>query len=178
MNIRVAPGQTAKSISPITGTTAELLITVTIDAVTPTTTRVTVDAAKGQVAKDKATAEKILDQIQMELDQPQEDDGKLSRIYLRNNCNGPIEVALYYMSVAISIESWKTEGWFRLNAGEKKLAVPTAGRYVYFYATSPEQNSGEWAGTYYQDLYGTRYGFFKVNLGEGAVDFTQTFNCD
>jgi hypothetical protein len=176
MNIKAPADQT--KISPITATTAELLITISLEPVTPTTTRVTVDAAKGQVVKDKATADKILDQIEAELSNPLPTKKNLSRIFLRNNCNSPIDVAVHYLDGDGTLGNWRSDGWFRVMPGEKRSVVSTAGRYVYFYAVSPEDQTSEWSGTHYQSLQGGRYGFFKVDLGPGVVDFTQSFNCE
>ena len=175
MNIKVPKGETG--VSPITASTAELLITITIEPITPTTTRVKVDAAKGQVVKDKATADKILDQIQAELSDPDTTSDGLSRIFIKNNCNIPIDVAIHYLDGQSNLGNWRSDGWFRLMPGEKRSAVNTKGRYVYFYAVSPADISSEWSGTFIQQLQGDRYGFFKVDLGIGAVDFTQLFNC-
>ena len=176
MNIKAPAGQT--QILPITATTAELLITITLEPVTPTTTRVTIDAARGQVVKDKATADKILDQIQAELRDPLPAKKNLSRIFLRNNCSSPIDVAIHYLDGNSGLGNWRSDGWFRVMPGEKRSVVSTGGRYVYFYAVSPEDKTSEWSGTHYQSLQGGRYGFFKVDLGTGAVDFTQSFNCE
>ena len=176
MNIKAPEGETG--VSPITAATAELLITITLEPVTPTTTRVTVDAAKGQVVKDKATADKILDQIQAELSDPDIIGDGLSRIFIKNNCDIPIDVAIHYLDGESNLGNWRSDGWFRLMPGEKKSAVSTNGRYVYFYAVSPADLSSEWSGTFLQQLQGDRYGFFKVDLGTGAVDFTQSFNCE
>ena len=176
MNIKAPGGQTA--VSPITATTAELLITITLEPVTPTTTRVIVDAAKGQVVKDKATADKILDQIQAELTDPEAGSDGLSRVYIRNNCDSPIDVAIHYLDGQSGLGNWRSDGWFRLKPGEKRSAASTKGRYVYFYASSPTDISSEWSGTFYHHLQGNRYGFFKVDLGTGVVDFTQSFNCE
>lgn len=175
LNIKAPAGQ--PGASSITATTAELLITITLEPVTPTTTKVKVDAAKGQVVKDKATADKILDQIQAELTAPDTGDDKLSRIYLKNNCDSPIDVAIHYLDGKSGLGNWRSDGWFRLMPGEVRSAASTNGRYVYFYASSPADNSSEWSGTFHQTLHGDRYGFFKVDLGTGVVDFTQSFNC-
>lgn len=178
MNIKApAPGSTAAG-SPITATTAELIITITLEAVTPTTTRVTVDAAKGQIVKDKATAEKILDQLQAELAAPQPGSPDLSRIFIKNNCNNSIDVAIHYLNGSNGAGTWQSDGWFRLAPAENRSAVKTSGRYIYFYAVSSADYGSEWGGDYIQSLQGGRYGFFKVDLGTGAVDFTQSFNCD
>ena len=176
LNIKAPAGQTGAST--ITATTAELLITITLEPVTPTTTKIKVDAARGQVVKDKATADKILDQIQAELTIPDTSHNNLSRIYLKNNCDRPIDVAIHYLDSNSGLGNWRSDGWFRLMPGEKRSAVSTNGRYVYFYAVSPTDISSEWSGTFHQNLHGDRYGFFKVDLGIGVVDFTQSFNCE
>ena len=178
MNIRTFGRRPGGVLSPITATTAELLITISLEPVTPGTTRVTVDAARGQIVKDKATAVKILDQIQLELAADGPRDVDLSRIFVKNNCHGIIDVAVHYLDGVTAEDRWRSAGWFKLMPGEKKSTVATGGRYVYFYAVSPEDASGEWGGDFYQDLDGGRYGFFKVDLGTGTVDFTQSFNCE
>ena len=178
MNIKAPASKSAAVISPISASTAELVITIAFEPVTPTTTRVTVDAAKGQIAKDKATAEKILDQIQAELASDPADTKNLSRIFIKNHCSNSIDVAIHYLNAEDSVGTWQSDGWFRLAPGENRSAVNTPGRYIYFYAISSSTNSSEWSGEYIQSLQGGRYGFFKVDLGAGAVDFTQSFNCD
>ena len=175
LNIKAPAAQSGAS--SITATTAELLITITLEPVTPTTTRVEVDAAKGQVVKDKATADKILDQIQAELTAPDTSHSNLSRIYLKNNCASSIDVAIHYLDGKSGLGNWRSDGWFRLKPGEERSAVSTNGRYVYFYAVSSSDSSSEWSGAFEQNLHGDRYGFFKVDLGPGVVDFTQSFNC-
>lgn len=178
LNIKSPPRQTTGDDSPITATTAELIITITLEPVTPSTTRVTVDAASGQITKDKATADKILDQIQAELDAGQSGSADLSRISIKNNCNSPIDVAIHYLNGGDDAGTWQSDGWFRLAPGENRPAVNTPGRYIYFYAVSSSNNSSEWSGEYIQSLQGGRYGFFKIDLGAGEVDFIQSFNCD
>lgn len=178
MNIKAPTSNSAAAMSPITASTAELIITIDLEPVTPTTTRVTVDAAKGQIAKDKATAEKILDQIQAELASGPTGKKDLSRIFIKNNCGNSIDVAIHYLNAEGDVGTWQSDGWFRLVPGENRSVVNTPGRYIYFYAVSSSTNSSEWGGEHIQSLQGGRYGFFKVDIGAGAVDFTQSFNCN
>lgn len=178
MNIKAPARHTIGTGDPITATTAELIINITFEPVTPTTTRVRVDAAKGQVVKDKATAEKILDQVAAELAASHSGTDHLSQIFIKNNCDIPIDVAIHYLNKGHNAGTWQSDGWFRLAPAEARSAIVTPGRYIYFYAVSTSGNSSEWAGEHIKSLQGGRYGFFKVDLGPGTVDFTQSFNCN
>ncbi len=178
LNIRAPEPGAVQTGDPITATTAELVITIEFEPVTPTTTRVTVDAAKGQITKDKATADKILDQIEVELEKKEAGADKFSQIFIKNTCDFSIDVAIHYLKGDDDARTWQSDGWYRLAAGEQRAAVNTPGRYVYFYAVSSSTNSSEWSGEHIQSLQGGKYGFFKVDLGPGPVDFTQSFNCN
>jgi len=178
MSIRFQPVYSSGGDSFISASTAELDIRIRLQAVTPKTTKVIIDAAKGEVVKDKATAEEIMTQIAAELNSVEADNQVGSRIFVKNNCTQPIEVAVYYLAGNPSSETWKTEGWFALSPGESRHVVDTQAQTVYFHGKTATDDQACWEGGHFHYLRGSRLGFFRVELGASPVDFTQSFGCD
>src|SRR5688500_2156914 len=58
------------------------------------------------------------------------------RVFLRNNCSAPIQVAMYYRALD---DSWVTRGWWSVAPGEtRQTDVATRNQLLYFYAESGE----------------------------------------
>ena len=174
-----------KSITPYTdetfirASTPELEITIKIVPVTDNTTRVTVDAREDHIIKkDKATADAILSEIQKSLAGKDASEDLYSRVYVKNNCEYSIYVAVRYLTAKNEPEHWKTRGWFALAAGQKKHIVDTHNRFIYFYAETRLDNQMRWEGDDYHWFEGQRFGFFKADFGNKSGDITQSFGCD
>ena len=177
MNIHLHAVTSETSKTEITASTAELDITVDMIPITANTTKVTVNAVKDYVIKDKATAAEILSQIQVELDRSPSADGAFPRVFVKNECHRSIDVIVYYLSGENEPQIWQTRGWIRLAAGQKKYVANTHNRYIYFYGEGQPEDDLIWTGDILQWFEGKRYGFFKVDMGTRLVDFTQTFSC-
>ncbi len=178
MDIQLHAVQSGDSETEFSAATAELDIRITMVPISATTTRVTVNAVKDHVIKDRATAAEILSQIKSELDRSQAADDALPRIFIRNDCQHPIDVIVYCFAGKDEPQIWQTRGWFYLDAGQKKYVADGHNRYVYFYGETRQAEKLTWTGDLYQWFEGKRYGFFKVDTGTKLVDFTQRFTCD
>jgi len=162
----------------LSGTTPELDITVKIEPVNPTISRVVVTATKDTVFKDKATANEILSQMAQVLAAPPEPEKKSTSVFVKNTCDRPVKVAVYYLAGPEGAETWGARGWFFVDAGRKKHIADTKNRYVYLYAESGERERLLWAGDHSHNFKGKSYGFFKVDMGRDFTDFTQSLTCD
>ena len=178
MDIQLQGVSTEGSETEMKAATAELDISITMIPVTATTTRVTVNAVKDHVIRDKATADEIMAQIKNELADRQEKVNGLPRIFVQNDCHRPIDVVVYFLPANDEPQTWQTRGWFYLDAGQKKHVADSRNRYVYFYGETRQAQKLFWAGEFYQWFEDRRYGFFKVDTGTSLVDFTQRFSCD
>ena len=178
MDIRLHSVDRGDDETEIAASTEELDITISLTPITTTTTKVTVNAVKDHVIKDKATAVEILSQIQVELDRNPPPYNAFPRVYVKNECNRPIEVIVYYLAGKNEPETWQTRGWFSLAPGQKKYAANTHNRYIYFYGEARFEDKLVWTGDVLQWFEGRRYGFFKVDMGTQLLNFTQSFNCD
>jgi hypothetical protein len=178
MDIQLKGVNTEDAETEMKAATAELDIRITMIPITATTTRVTVNAVKDHVIKDKATADELLSQIKDELAHRQEKDNGLPRIFVQNDCRRPIDVVVYFLPAKDQPQTWQTRGWFYLDTGQKKHVADSRNRYVYFYGETRQAQKLFWAGDFYQWFEGQRYGFFKVDTGTKLVDFTQRFSCD
>ena len=152
--------------------------TITMIPITANTTKVTVNAVKDYVIKDKATAAEILSQIQVELDRSPSPDGAFPKVFVKNECNRSIDVIVYYLAGQNEPEIWRTLGWFSLARGQKKYVANTHNRYIYFYGEARLEDNLTWTGDILQWFEGRRYRFFKVDMGTNLADFTQSFSCD
>jgi hypothetical protein len=162
----------------IAASARELDITIHMVPITAATTKVTVQAVKDHVIKDKATAAEILSQIQIELDGDTSLDEAYPKIFVKNDCRHPIDVIVYYLAGKNEPETWKKSGWLSLSPGQKKYAADTHNRYIYFYGESRFEDKLVWTGDILQWFEGRRYGFFRVDMGKDLANFTQTFSCD
>ena len=177
MNIQLHTVTPGDSENEIEASTAELDITIKMEPITANTTKVTVNAVKDYVIKDKATAAEILSQIQVELDRSPMPDGNFPKVFVENECKHSIDVIVYYLAGKDEPQSWQTRGWFRLTAGQKKYVAHTHNRYIYFYGEAQLEENLAWSGDILQWFEGKRYGFFKVDMGTNLADFTQSFSC-
>lgn len=177
MNIEFKGMDRSESEALLFGETAELEIKVELQPVTPTATRVVVNAAKNHLVKDKATANEVLSQIKLSLERKDPPPKAHTRVFIKNGCEWPIRVAAYFKPGTKGPPAWQTGGWFSLEPGQKRHAIDTQNRFVYFYAESTSGENYSWAGDNYQGFGGRDYGFFEVDTGGRWVDFTQTFNC-
>ena len=158
--------------------TPEMEITIQLQPVTSTATRVTIDTKKWQWAKDKATANEILSQIGLILETGIESQKRLSRVYVKNECDRSIKVAIYYLAGPEGSQAWGARGWFFITSGTRKQIAETDNRYVYLYAESSSGKKFRWTGDEFQIFKGKPYGFFKIDMGQKLIDFTQTLTCD
>ena len=155
-----------------------LEIRIQLEPVTPATTRVTVNATKDHWIKDKATANEILSQIGNSLKTKISAAKHFSSVFIKNECDRPIRVAVYYLAGPEGSETWETRGWFFMKPGNKKQIAETKNRYLYIYAESGNDAKLVWAGDNHRYFKGKRYGFFRVDIGRPFIDFTQTFTCE
>lgn len=178
MNIRLYAVDPGNDKTVMTAKTSELHITIKAMPVTSSTTRVTVDAIKDRVVKDKATATEILSQIRAALDRRQPPGEAFTRVYIKNNCRRTIYVAVHYLAGKNEPQSWQTRGWFTVAAGQKKHIADTHNRYIYFYAETRLADKLYWGGEDFHWFEGNRFGFFKADIGGNPEDITQAFKCD
>ena len=158
--------------------TPEMEITLQLQPVTSTVTRVSIDTKKGQWVKDKATANEILSQIGQILETEIAPQKRFSRVYVKNECDRPIKVAIYYLAGTEGSQAWGARGWFLITPGTRKQIAETDNRYVYLYAESSSGKKFRWTGDEFQIFKGKPYGFFKIDMGQKLIDFTQTLTCD
>jgi len=177
MGIQLQSISTEEIQTEINASTTELDITIVIKPITAKTTKVSVNAVKGYVFKDKATAVQILDQILLVLEDHTAPEAIFSRVFVRNHCHRPIEVIVYYLDGHGEPQTWQTRGWFSLDPGQKKHVADTHNRYIYFYGETPFDDKFTWTGDMVHWFEGKHYPFFKVDLGTAIKDITQSFNC-
>jgi len=166
------------SETEMTASTDELDITITMKPITSTTTKVSVNAVKDHVIKDKATAAEILFQINTELERSTSPDKDYPKVFVKNNCHQPIDIIVYYLAGRNQPETWQTRGWFNVGPGQKKHVADTHNRYIYFYGETRSVDKLTWSGNILQWFEGKRYPFFKIDMGTALMDFTQSFSCD
>jgi len=178
MGIELQSISTEDAETKITAATVELNITVKLKPITANTTKVSVNAVEDYVLKDKATADEILDQIDLALDDNASTEVSSPRVFVRNQCRHPIEVIVYYLAGQNGPASWQTRGWFSLDPGQLKYVADTHNRYIYFYGETPFNHKLTWSGETLHWFEGKRYPFFKVDMGTAMKDFTQSFTCE
>ena len=178
MNMRLDSVESDGYETCINAATAELDITIAVNAITATTTKISVDAVKDRVFKDKATADEILSQIQVELDRGHSSSHYTSKVFVQNNCRLPVDVIVYYLDGKNEPESWQTRGWFSVVPNQKKYIADTHNRYVYLYGETRQVEKITWSGEILQWFEGKRYGFFRVDMGTTQMDYTQSFSCE
>jgi len=179
MDIRLHSVDPYTDETVMNASTAELDISIKVVAVTTNTTRVIVDAKEDHIIKkDKATADEVLSQIRIALAGKDIQEELYSKVFVKNNCRGPIYVAVRYLAGKNEPEHWQTRGWFKLAAGQKKYIVDTHNRYLYFYAETRLQDKIYWGGEEFHWFEGERFGFFKADIGDTSQDVTQSFKCD
>ena len=179
MDIRLHSVDPYTDETVMNASTAELDISIKVVAVTTNTTRVIVDAKEDHIIKkDKATADEVLSQIRIALAGKDIQAELYSKVFVKNNCRGPIYVAVRYLAGKNEPEHWQTRGWFKLAAGQKKHIVDTHNRYLYFYAETRLQDKIYWGGEEFHWFEGERFGFFKADIGDTSQDVTQSFKCD
>ena len=179
MDIRLHSVDPYTDETVMNASTAELDISIKVVAVTTNTTRVIVDAKEDHIIKkDKATADEVLSQIRIALAGKDIQAELYSKVFVKNNCRGPIYVAVRYLAGKNEPEHWQTRGWFNLAAGQKKHIVDTHNRYLYFYAETRLQDKIYWGGEEFHWFEGERFGFFKADIGDTSQDVTQSFKCD
>jgi len=179
MDIRLHSVDPYTDETVMNASTAELDISIKVVAVTTNTTRVIVDAKEDHIIKkDKATADEVLSQIRIALAGKDIQAELYSKVFAKNNCRGPIYVAVRYLAGKNEPEHWQTRGWFKLAAGQKKHIVDTHNRYLYFYAETRLQDKIYWGGEEFHWFEGERFGFFKADIGDTSQDVTQSFKCD
>ena len=160
------------------GEAPEMDITLQIQPVTETVTRVRIDTQKGQWAKDKATANEILSQIGKILETEIASRNLFSTLYVKNECNRSIKVAVYYLPGSEGSRAWGARGWFFIAPGMRKQIAETENRNIYLYAESRSGKTYRWSGDEFQFFKGKPYGFFKIDMGPEIIEFTQTLTCD
>lgn len=177
MNIELTGIDRSGTEAVVSAETAELKIRVELQPVTPTVTRVVINAAKNHVVKDKATANEILSQIQLAMETLKPPPRPHTRVFIQNGCGRVIRVAVYFQPATGENKTWQAIGWFSLDPGQRKHAVDTQNRFVYFYAKLVSGDRYFWSGNVYRVFKGKGYNFFEVDMGGRWIDFTQTFNC-
>ncbi len=178
MNIESKGMDRSESEALLYAETDKLEIKVELQPVTPIVTRVTVNASKNHLVKDKATADEILSQIKRSLETITPVSRTQSSVFIENGCGWPIRVAAYFKHGKEGTQRWQTGGWFFLDPGQKKHVIDTQNRFVYFYAECTSGEAYFWAGHNYRDFNGKDYGFFEVDMGDQWIDFTQSFHCE
>jgi uncharacterized membrane protein len=156
----------------------EFDISISMVPITAVTTKVTVAVVRDYVIKDKATASEILSQIQTELIGDTVLNEAFPKVFVKNECQLPIDVIVYYLAGEDAPETWQVSGWLNLHPGQKKYAADTHNRYIYFYGETRFKGKLVWTGEILQWFEGERYGFFKVDMGTELAEYTQTFSCD
>ena len=177
MDMHLQSVTAGNSETTIKATTAELEIDIEIEAITSTSTKVSVNAVEDYVVKDKATAAEILSQIRIELDKQNQPQNHAARVYIKNDCDHTIDIAVYCLAETDTLKTWQTRGWFSLVPGQKKHVADTRNRYIYFYGKTRSEDLIRWAGEYVHRFEGNRYGFFRVDIGTVLGDYTQSFRC-
>ena len=178
MNIQYLSTSPGFSETELKAETEELDITISMTPITAATTRVDVDAVKDRVFKDKATAAEILFQIELELKQGSASGNDFPRVFVKNDCQGAIDIVVYYLDGVNGPAAWQSRGWFSVEPGQKKYVADTKNRYIYFYGETRSTSKRIWTGNYPQWFEGKYYDFFKVDMGTRLVDYTQAFSCD
>lgn len=178
MNIQYLSTSPGVSETEMKAATDELDITISLKPITVTTTKVDVDAVKDRVFKDKATAAEILFQIELELKQDSSPGNGFPRVFVKNDCQGAIDIVVYYMDGVNGPAAWQSRGWFSVEPGQKKYVADTNNRYIYFYGETRSTSKRIWTGNYPQWFEGKYYNFFKVDMGTRLVDYTQAFSCE
>lgn len=110
------------------------------------------------------------------------------RIFVRNNTGRPVWVAIHRLGHEAYERWWKTEGWKRLNPGEKAYLWDTRNRHVYFHAH--DDRGRKWSGSRMKPVVNRAFkilypqgngriprdaynvGFFHRDLGRLYVDYT------
>mmetsp|Transcript_2867 Transcript_2867/g.4302 ORF Transcript_2867/g.4302 Transcript_2867/m.4302 type:complete len:279 (+) Transcript_2867:98-934(+) len=100
------------------------------------------------------------------------------RVSVRNKCHKTIWVGIHYLwgaRMTTGSPMWSTNGWWKLNPGEKKYIADTRNRYVYFTG----QGSGlSWGSSEYQwNVRGVKHNFFEAKLPNSFTHFTMSFTC-
>jgi len=162
----------------IEASTTELDITIMIEPITSTTTKVKVNAVEDHVFKDRATAAQILSQIEAELNRKPQPKNNYPKVFIKNDCHRAIDVIAYYLDGKNGPTTWQTRGWFSLDPGKRKHIVDTHNRYIYFYGETSSGKKKIWTGDLPQWFEGKRYGLFKVDMGTNLADFTYAFSCN
>ena len=178
MGIHLKSINTEDAETEITASTGDLDISIAMQSITTRTTKVSVNAVKDRVFKDKATAAQILNQIQLALDDQAASDLIFPRVFVKNSCHYPIDIIVYYLAGNSKPPSWQTRGWFNLDPGQKKHVADTHNRYIYFYGETLLDKALTWTGDMSHWFEGRRYPFFKVDMGTTMKDFTQSFKCE
>jgi hypothetical protein len=178
MNIRLASIRRGRDLTTMRAATPALDITIDIEPVTDRTTKITVDAARDRVRKDKSTATAILSQIRSELNRIYGLEQPRYRLFAENTCRHTIRVVARYQPGSGDNDSWQTQGWVFLNPGQRKYIVDTRNRYVYLYGETLEGGHTYWQGQHFHRFEDNRYGFFKMDMGAVLTDFTQSFSCN
>jgi hypothetical protein len=178
MQIRLDSTDPGNSETQLIASTMALDITINLIPITAATTKVSVNAVKERVVRDKATADAILSQIQTELDRSRSPDKAFPKVFVKNECHRPIDVIVYYLAGKDDSEIWLTRGWFSIDPGQKKHVADTCNRYIYFYGETRSDDKITWAGDLSQWFEGKSYGFFKVDMGTALKDYTHSFSCN
>jgi len=178
MGIQYDSTSIVDSETEMKASTGDLDITITMQPVNATTTKLSVNAATKTVFKDRATAAEIIHQIDLALNRNSAPDTAPPKVSVKNNCHRTIDIVVYYLSADNGPASWQTRGWFGVAPGQKKHVADTLNRYVYFYGETRSKNKMVWTGEYPQWFEGKHYDFFKVDMGTRLMDYTYSFNCD
>ncbi len=155
----------------------DLTIKVTLAFIGTHATRVTVDAAKGTFARDRATATELLTQIDRARLKVDPRATQYSQIVVQNTCRVPIALAVHYKTDATLGGRWETVGWFQINPGEKRRVAATPNRHVYLYAHALQGRPLIWRGNVKKKLGEKTYGFFEVNTGPKIKTYVHTLSC-
>ena len=70
MDLTISEGTRDENAGKLTGTAADLTVTLTMSTVTARTTRVTIEAVEGTIGRDRATASEVLHQLALLLSPP------------------------------------------------------------------------------------------------------------
>jgi hypothetical protein len=177
MNIQLNSVSSGKDQTTMLASTDTLSIRIDIESVTDKTTKITVDAARDRVRKDRPTASGVLSQIRSELHRIYGLDQPVYRLFIENRCRHPIRVVVRYQAESGEGAAWQTRGWTPLDPGQRKPIADTRDRYVYLYGETVDEGLTHWKGKHMHRFEGRNYGFFKVDMGAVMTDFTQSFSC-
>ncbi len=102
---------------------------------------------------------------------------QFSTIYFKNNCNRPLQVAVYFKDIS---NKWQKKAWYSFapKEGPARLSgVNTRNRYLYYYAESTDGSDLVWQGNFSSYINNRLYSLQEINTGPSIARWTQTLSC-